>query len=71
MYPERSLSVRQTTMSHLQRVSYILGALLLGVSASLVLGRNGSVARRRAARRLPVEQLAQNLKQAWAPYHTP
>ncbi|MDQ2773972.1 MAG: hypothetical protein M3Y57_03455 [Acidobacteriota bacterium] len=60
-------------MSHLQKVSYLLGALLLGISAALVLGGNEKSPRRprRTARTLPVEQLAENLKQAWAPYHTP
>jgi hypothetical protein len=60
-------------MSHLQKVSYLLGALLLGISAALVLGTNEKSARRlrRSARTLPVEQLAEDLKQAWAPYHTP
>ena len=59
-------------MSHLQRVSWILGTLLIGLSAALLYQREGTGRRvRRASEEVPVDKLAENLKQAWAGYHTP
>lgn len=59
-------------MSHLQRISWILGSLLIGLSATLLYQREGAARRvRRAADNVPVDKLADNLKQAWAGYHTP
>lgn len=52
-------------MNHLERVSYILGTLLIGLAGWIV------VSDRRARFQPPVEKLAEDLKQAWAPYHTP
>ena len=56
-------------MNHLERVSSILGAILVGAAAWII------VSDRRAARARalhpPVEKLAEDLKHAWAPYHTP
>ncbi len=52
-------------MNHLQRVSYILGTMLLGVSALILWGDYNR------RHRPPVAKLAEDLKSAWAPYHTP
>jgi hypothetical protein len=56
-------------VSHLQRLSYILGTLLIGVSTYLVLNdrRAANNARRRNQR--PVTELAHDLQQAWSAYH--
>lgn len=53
-------------MTHFERLSYILGATLLGVAAVLI--RQGRTARKRQ-QPVPVEKLADNLRQAWAGYH--
>jgi hypothetical protein len=52
-------------MNHLQRVSYILGSLLVGLAAWMI------VSERRTRAHPPVEKLADDLKHAWAGYHTP
>ena len=55
-------------MNHLQRVSYILGSLLVGLAAWMIV----SDRRVRGLRTSPpVEKLAEDLKQAWAGHHTP
>lgn len=53
-------------MNHLERVSYILGTLLIGIAGWIVLSD-----RRSRAAHPPVDKLAGALKQAWAAYHTP
>ena len=60
-------------MSYLQRISWIVGSALLGFSAVVVLQRSDSAERlrKRQSEQPPVEELAANLKQAWAGYHTP
>ncbi len=58
-------------MSHLQRISWILGTLLLGASALVVYSGDIQRARNRRGRQVPVEQLAETLKEAWAGHHTP
>jgi hypothetical protein len=50
-------------MNHLERVSCILGSLLVGLAAWMI------VSGRRA--HPPVEKLAEDLKHAWAGHHTP
>lgn len=59
-------------MSHLHRVASILGTLLVGVAAYLIVADRaaGGRARRRAGQP-PVEELAEDLKHAWAGYHNP
>ncbi len=55
-------------MSHLERVASILGTLLVGIAAFLVVSERH--ANNRAQRNPPpVEELAQELKQAWSGYH--
>jgi hypothetical protein len=56
-------------VSHLQRLGYILGTLLIGVSTFIVLNsrKQAESARRRNQR--PVTELAQDLQQAWSGYH--
>ncbi len=63
-------------MSHLQRISCILGAVLLGAAAVLLSQKDdaGSAVRRgrrKLAGDVPVDKLAEDLKSAWAIYHTP
>ncbi|HTU47195.1 MAG TPA: hypothetical protein VMF91_19185 [Bryobacteraceae bacterium] len=53
-------------MNHLERVSSILGAILVGAAAWLIVSE-----RRARASHPPVEKLAEDLKHAWARYHTP
>jgi hypothetical protein len=55
-------------MSHLQRVASILGTLLVGVAAYLIIS-DRSASNRRSAKRPQVEELAETLKQAWSGYH--
>ena len=60
-------------MSHLERVACIIGTILIGTAAYLIISdrqRNESrSASRRGEREHPVEELAEELKQAWAGYH--
>lgn len=53
-------------MNHLERVSYILGGLLIGLAGWIVFSD-----RRNRAAHPPVEKLAEELQHAWAGYHTP
>lgn len=53
-------------MNHLERVSCILGTLLIGLAAWIAFSD-----RRARSSHPPVEKLAEDLKHAWAPYHTP
>ncbi|MBV8707936.1 MAG: hypothetical protein JO185_25845 [Acidobacteriaceae bacterium] len=60
-------------MSHLERVATIVGTILIGTAAYLVIShrqeresRSGS---RRRKQEQPVEELAEELKHAWAGYH--
>ena len=55
-------------MNHLERLSYILGTLLIGVAGWVIVSER-KAARLRSAP--PVEKLAENLQRAWAGYHTP
>lgn len=54
-------------MSHLQRVASIVGTLLVGVTAYLIVSDRSAARRRRT--QPPVEELADELKHAWAGYH--
>ena len=55
-------------MNPLERVSCILGSLLVGLAAWMIVSdRRARMARTHA----PVEKLADDLKHAWAGYHTP
>ncbi len=60
-------------VSHLERVASIVGTILIGTSAYLIISDRQERERRSALRRaqesLPVEELAEELKQAWAGYH--
>ena len=56
-------------MSHLHRISSILGTLLIGVAAYLIVSDRAAVARARRGGQPPVEELADELKHAWAGYH--
>jgi len=56
-------------VSHLQRVASIVGTLLIGVAAYLIVLDRTGVERARREAELPVEELADELKQAWAGYH--
>lgn len=53
-------------MNHLERVSSILGALLVGLATWIIVSD-----RRARAAHPPVEKLAEDLQHAWAEYHTP
>ena len=57
-----------TIVNHLERVASILGALLIGVSAYLVASDRAARENTRRGSR-PVEELEQNLREAWAGYH--
>ena len=54
-------------MNHLSRISAILGGLLVIASAYVVASQR-SLPRKQ---KIPVEQLAESLKQAWAGRHIP
>lgn len=56
-------------MSHLQRVASILGTLLVGVATYLIVSERKASNRARRGERLPVEELAEELKEAWSGYH--
>lgn len=57
-------------LSHLERVSIIVGTVLVGISAFLVMASRDANRRRRRKNQPPVEELADHLKHAWAGYHT-
>ena len=54
---------------NLQRLSYLLGSLLLGVSAVLIFRGQASSSAARRKERLPVDKLAEPLQKAWEGYH--
>ncbi len=54
-------------MSHLERIGYILGTLLVGISTYIVVNSRKAETRRRNAR--PVTELAHDLQEAWSGYH--
>ncbi len=62
-------------MSHLERVASIIGTILMGTAAYIIISDRqedrsaGSRNRRRWQQEHPVEELAEELKQAWAGYH--
>lgn len=56
-------------MKHLERVASILGALLVGISAYIIVSERTAQSRARRGRHVPVEELADELKHAWAGYH--
>lgn len=55
-------------MSHLQKLGYILGSLLVGVSTYLIIS-DKAAARSRRRNTPPVTELAHNLQEAWSVYH--
>jgi uncharacterized membrane protein YccC len=56
-------------VNHLERVASILGTLLMGVAAYIVI--SDRKARAIQARSAPaVEEMAEDLKEAWAGHHT-
>lgn len=56
-------------VSHLQRLSYILGTLLIGVSTYIALSKRKAANEMRRRNQRPVEELAEDLQQAWSVYH--
>ena len=60
-------------MSHLERAASIIGTILIGTAAYLIIAdrqRNQiRSASRKGEQEHPVEELADELKQAWAGYH--
>jgi hypothetical protein len=59
-------------MSNLERAASIIGALLLGTAGYLIISDRQRSAGNQSTRRQqeqPVEELAEELKQAWAGYH--
>lgn len=58
-------------MNHLERVASIVGTLLVGIAAFLIVSERSANNRARNARHAPVEVLAEELKGAWAGYHHP
>jgi hypothetical protein len=61
---------KEDCVSHFQRVSCVLGTLLVGVSAFLIFSERRSVSEsRRHPNTPPVEDLAQALQEAWSGYH--
>jgi len=59
-------------MSDGERLACWTGAILIGFAAMLMLRNEGGTNRRRRRNRdEPVEVLAEELKDAWAEYHTP
>ncbi len=56
-------------VSHLHRVASIVGTLLVGVAAYLIVADRTARARARRHGQPPVEELADELKHAWAGYH--
>lgn len=56
-------------MSHLQRVAAILGTLLVGIAAFLIASERSGHERSRRMKHPPVDELADDLKQAWAEHH--
>jgi hypothetical protein len=58
-------------MNQLTKISWILGSLLLGVSAVLMSDRSRGANAQRRREEHPIEELAESLKQAWAGHHIP
>jgi gas vesicle protein len=58
-------------VSHLERVASIIGTILIGTAAYLVISDRQEKQNRNSRRKQeqPVEELAETLKQAWAGYH--
>ncbi len=60
-------------MSHLERAAAIVGAILIGTAAYLIVSDRRNNGSRSGSKRRndehPVEELAEELKQAWAGYH--
>ena len=60
-------------VNHLERVASIVGTILIGTAAYLIISdRLGNESRRTSGRETqehPVEELAEELKQAWSGYH--
>jgi hypothetical protein len=55
-------------VSHFERLGYILGTLLVGISTYLVItGKSRARSRRRS--RPAVTELAHELQEAWSGYH--
>lgn len=55
-------------MNHLERAASIVGALLVGIVAYVIISDRTAENRARRSRP-PVEELADELKQAWSGYH--
>lgn len=56
-------------MTHLARVASIVGTLLVGIAAFLIVSERKANKRTRRGEQPPVEELADELKHAWAEYH--
>jgi hypothetical protein len=57
-------------VNHLERVASILGTLLIGVAAYIVIA-DTKAREAREQSTPPVEELAEHLKEAWAGHHNP
>ncbi|MBV9156273.1 MAG: hypothetical protein JO097_08410 [Acidobacteriaceae bacterium] len=59
-------------MNQLSRIAGFAGGILLAIAATILLRSNGLAGSggRRSRRQPPVEDLANQLKQAWAEHHT-
>jgi len=55
-------------VNHLERVASIVGSLLVGIAAYLIVSDRAAFHRARRSRP-PVEELAEELKHAWEGYH--
>jgi hypothetical protein len=56
-------------MSHLQKLAYILGSMLVGVSTYLIVSNRREAGRIRRRNSPPVEELAHNLQEAWSSHN--
>jgi len=54
-----------------ERLAWITGTILIGFAMLTMWREGGANRRRRRNRDAPVEVLAEELKDAWAEYHTP
>ena len=60
-------------MSEGERIACITGLVLIGMAVTIMRwdGESGTRRSRRRSKEPPVEELAEELKQAWGEFHTP
>jgi hypothetical protein len=56
-------------MAVVDRAATIMGSMLLGIAVFVIIA--GRISRPANRRNVPVEKLAEDLKQAWAEHHNP